>query len=225
VAKVSAVSKKKVAATKSTRRALSRLISVREEIRATGKACDTAARQIRDELVLREIERALEAMSLTVENCGSLWLAGNGPGFCLAVDVCHKLSTTTSKYERPTRASVLGLNVATSTTSYGKCGTDESLGAELMVQGRRGDALWCFASDPGSRALLGVATRASKELKIPVIVFTHYPGTPLVRFASTKVRIQQADERDPAGYCVEWAHSFLANIMCNQLKRIARRTR
>lgn len=188
-------------------------------------SCDIAAKQLKDELILSEIEQAMEDISLTVQECQNIWLCGNGPGFSLAMEVAHRLVTPSSRYERPTRALVLGMNGATATTSYGKCGSDDALSAELLVQGRRGDVLWCFAHDATSQALLGAVASAHQELKIPVIVFTEYPGTPLVRFATSKIRIQPTDEHDRSGYCVQWAHSFLANIMCNQLKRIARRTR
>ena len=133
------------------------------------------------------------------------------------------MTTQFNRLERPTRASVLGLNGAVSSTSYGEYGTEEALGAELFVQGRSGDALWCFAPDPSSKALLTVVTRAYRELKIPVVVFTTYPGTPLIRYASAKVRFQIDDDRDRAQYCVEEAHRFMANIVCNQLKRISRK--
>ena len=215
----------KVVRPKAARQTISRSMSVREEIRSTTMSCDIAAEQLRDDLILTEVEQAMEAISLTVETFQTIWLCGNGPGFSLSIEMAHRLMTPSSRYERATRAMVLGLNAATSTTSYGKCGSDDALSAELRVQGRRGDILWCFAHDASSQALLGVAAIAQQELQIPVIVFTEYPGTPLVRFATSKIRIQPADERDQSGYCVQWAHAFLANIMCNQTKRIARRTR
>ena len=199
--------------------------SVREEIRSTVSACDTAARQLRDDVLIHETESAIDILSGAIEGFGNIWLCGNGPGFCQAVEVAHKLTTQVCKLERATRASVLGMNGATSTTSFGKCGIEDALGAELMVQGRRGDALWCFASDPSSRSVLGAVTTAYRQLKIPVVIFTTYPGTPLIRYSDAKIRIQPADERDRSGFCVEWAHAFLANIMVNQLKRLARKYR
>jgi phosphoheptose isomerase len=210
---------------KDQRRPMARMLTIREEIRYTSKACETASRQIRDDTVLQEAELSLESMQLAIKAFGTIWLCGGGSGHCLALEVAQKLATPLSKFERPTRAGVLGLNGAMLTTSYGKCGTDDALGAELMVHGRRNDALWCFAPDPTSRAILGVVTRANRELKIPVVVFTSYPGTPLIRFSSAKIQIQEASEDDRSGYCVQWAHSFLANIICSQLKRCARRAR
>lgn len=97
------------------------------------------------------------------------------------------------------------------------------MAVDLDNRGRRGDALWCFASDPTSRSLLGAVTTAYRSLKIPVVLFTTYPGTPLVRYADAKIRIQSNDDYDRSGFCVEWAHSFLANIIVNQLRRIARK--
>lgn len=207
------------------RRVISRNVGVREEIIATANACETSISQFRDDLVLREIELALEIMSVTVEKFGRIWLCGNGAGFCLAAEICHRLTTSNSRYERPTRASVLGLNGATSTTDHGKCGIEDALSAELIVNGRDADVLWCFAADPCSQLTLGASSTAFQELKIPVIVFTSYPGTPITRFSNAKIRIQAADERDQAGYCVQWAHGFLANVMANQLKRLSRRSR
>lgn len=207
------------------RRSMSRMLTVRDEITHTTIACELAAKQLKDDLVIGEVERALEAISETVENFGNLWLAGDGPGFCVAVDVVYKLSTIVSNYECPTRACVLGLNGAISSTSYGKDGAHDALAAELEVHARAGDVFWCFASDSGSRSLLNAAKYARQKLDLPVVVFTNHPGTPLIKFATHKVRIHSAEDEDQANYCVNWAHSFLANIMCNQLKRAARKSR
>ena len=199
--------------------------SIRDEIRATVISCETASRQLKDDVLLLDADRVLSELRPTVERFGHIWLCGNGPGFCLAVEMAYRLMTPVSRYEAQTRASVLSSNGAISSTSYGKAGTEESMAAELMALARRGDALWCFASDPTSRSLLGVATRAYRELKIPVAVFTSYPGTPIIRFSDAKLRIKEAEEQDISGYCVQWAHHFLATIICNQLKRIARTVR
>jgi len=199
--------------------------SVRDDIVNISDVCDIVTQQIKDELLVREVERSLEVLSETVESFGQIWLSGNGTGLCLAVEVAQKLSTPTSKMERSTRALVIGLNGAMVTTSYGKCGTDDALAAELLVNGRKGDALWCFARDSSSQSLLSLADAARNQLDIPVIGFTSYPGTPLSRFCNNKVCIHQSEEKDQEGYCVEWAHALLANVMCRHLKRIARKVR
>ena len=210
---------------KTARRSPVRTLSVRDEISEVVDSCEAAAGQVRDDLLIREVETAVKTMADTVNNFGTVWLSGNGPGFCLAVDTAQKLSTTISRTERPTRSCVLGLNGAVASTSFGKLGSDDALGEELMINGRRGDVLWCFANDAGSKATLNLVKRAHNELGIPVILFTVYPGLPLVRFCDVKVRIQTSDELDRSGFCVEQAHKFLANIVCNQLKRISRKAR
>ena len=202
-----------------------RQISVREEICSTSRACDTVVKQLRDDIIVRAVEQAIEDVAETVEHYGTIWLCGNGAGFCMAAEVAQQLATPSSRYERETRAAVLGANGAMSTTSYGKCGVEEALAAELRVNGRSGDSLWCFASDAGSQALLGAAAFARQDLKIPVVVFAPYPGTPLIRFATSKIRIQSSDDRDHTGFCAQSAHAFLARIMCNQIKRFARKVR
>lgn len=207
------------------KRLTSRTIGIREEMRLTIASCNAAAQQLKDDHIINEVERAMEDIALTIKGCQNIWLCGNGSGFSLATDVAYQLATPASRFERPTRATVLGMNGSMTTTSYGKCGSDDALSAELRIQGRRGDVLWCFARDATSQALLGVATIARQELDIPVITFTEYPGTPLAKFATSKIRIQAVGEKDHSGYCIQWAHSFLAGIMCNQLKRVARRTR
>jgi len=212
--------------TRPRRISLAKTLSVREEMRMLSQACDIATQQLSDDLLVRDVEKALEILSTTIESFGCIYLCGNGPGMTLAMDVGKKLSTTASNFERATRANILGLNVVLNTTAMGKLGVDEALSLELMANGREGDALWCFASDPGSQALLTLAETAKTKLKMPVIVFTIYPGTPIIRFGDIKIRIQRIDDtRDQEGYCVEWAHRLLADIMCNQIKRMARRMR
>lgn len=210
---------------RSTSLLASKTLSIRDEIRSVGLACDTAARQLKDDVLLSDAEHAMRELQPTVENFGHLWLCGNGPGFCLAVEMAYRLMTPSNRYESQTRATVLNANGAINSTSYGKAGSNESMAAELAALGRKGDALWCFASDPTSRNLLGVATKAYRELKIPVVVFTSYPGTPIIRFSHAKLRIKEAEDHDVSGYCVQWAHHFIATIICNQLKRVAKAAR
>lgn len=205
------------------RSTMARALSVHDEIRQTNEACEIAAQQIVDDVTVQSIERALEALSSTIESYGTIWLCGSGPGFCLAVEIAQKLATPVSRYERPTRAAVLGLNGAVTSTSYGKCGADEALANELQVCARKNDALWCLSGDSSITSVLNAASLARERLNIPVVTFTDKPGSPLIRFANVKVRIQRDDERDISGYCVQWAHSFLANVMCSQLKRLARK--
>ncbi len=204
-------------------RTLARNLSIREEMRSVIMSCEVASQQLKDDMILLESELALEALTSTVSRRGNIWLCGNGSGFCLAMETAAKLSAPASRFELPTRAAVLGLNGAISSTSPGRGGLDDALASELMVYGRRGDSLWCFASDSSSKTLLSAVSRAHKELDIPVVLFSEYPGTPLIRYACAKVRIQPTDDRDRANYCVHWAHSFIANVICSQLKRASRK--
>lgn len=206
-----------------SRSTMARALSVHDEIRQTNEACEIASQQIVDSITVQSVERALEALSNTIESYGTIWLCGSGHGFCLAVEIAQKLATPVTRYERPTRASVLGLNGAITSTSYGKCGAEDALANELMVCARKNDALWCLASDSSISSVLNAAALARDKLNIPVVTFTDRPGSPLIRFSNVKVRIQRDDERDLSGYCVQWAHSFLANVMCSQLKRLARK--
>ncbi len=207
-------------------KSLAKNLSVREEIRSVISSCETANSQLSDDTLMLEAELALEALSRTVEANGRIWLCGNGFGLALAIDAAAKLVTTTSKFECPTRASVLGLNGVIASTAYGRGGQDDALGAELINNARRGDSMWCFAADSSSKTLLNAVSKASKDMHMPVVLFSDYPGTPLIRFAYSKIRIQPGeDDRDRSGYCIQWAHAFMANILCNQLKRLSRRTR
>ena len=202
---------------------MSRNPSVREELRSILSACKHVDLQVKDDLILKETEKAIKALSDTVEKFGNIWLCGNGFGFSLAVDVAYKLTTQTSRLERTTRATVLGLNGAIASTDYGKYGPAESLASELAVQARSIDSLWCFAPDPSSKSLLTVVNKAYIDLGIPVVVFTSYPGTPLIRNTAAKIRFNLDDDRDRANYCVENAHRFMAHLVCNQLKRVSRK--
>lgn len=196
--------------------------SIQEELQSTVAACETATQQLRDDLLLREADIALKLLQPVVERNGHIWLCGNGPGYCLAAELAFRFSKPENRYEAKTRASVLGSNVAIASTSYGKAGLCDAMSAELDTLGRTCDALWCFASDPSSQLLLGAVTYAKKHLQVPVVVFTTYPGTPVVRFADAKIQIKEAEDKDLSGYCVQWAHHFLATVICNQLKRASK---
>jgi len=201
---------------------LARNMSVREEMRAVTIACENIAQQLHDDSLLYEAELALEATGETVERRGNIWLCGNGPGFCLALETATRLAVPTSRFELSTRANVLGLNGALSSATTGRT-SDDYLGAELLVYGRRGVVLWCFASDCASNPLLYALMKANEVLKIPVVLFSEYPGTPLTRFSDAKIRIQTVEGDDRSGYCIQWAHSFIANVLCNQLKRLSKK--
>lgn len=184
-------------------------------------ACDAVAHQTYDDEFLADVETAFNVLRGTVVAFGNIWLCGCGSGFCSAVEIAQKLATPSDRHESPTRAAVLGLNSAIMTTASGPpC--DDFLGAELAVQARRGDVVWCFAPDPSAASLLSAAERAYTELKIPVVSFTTHPGTPLLRFSAAKVRLQIGDSDDVSGVCINRTHMLLAHMLCTQLKRAAR---
>lgn len=187
-------------------------------------ACDGIAHQTRDDEFLKDVETAFNVLRGAVASFGNIWLCGHGSGFCMAVEVAQKLSGAANKHESPTRAAVLGLNGAILTTAFGQqC--DGVFGEELRVQARRGDALWCFANDPSAASVLAAAECAYNELKIPVVSFTTYPGTPLLRFSAAKVRLQVGDSDDASGVCIDRTHTLLAHMLCTQLRRAARTAR
>lgn len=188
-------------------------------------ACDAVEHQTRDDAFLEDVESVFNILRNTVSEFGNIWLCGHGSGFCLAVEIAQKLALAADRYESPTRSAVLGLNGALSTTAYGQQSCDDAFGAELSVQARRGDALWCFAPDPSVSSVLMAAERAHNELKIPVVAFTTYPGTPLIRFSAAKVRLQLGDSNDAGGACIDRTHMLLAHLLCTQLKRAARTAR
>ncbi|RMD95377.1 MAG: hypothetical protein D6813_00490, partial [Calditrichaeota bacterium] len=184
--------------------------------------CNFVEQQLKDDLIIRQVEKSVDLLANVVNSFGTIWLCGSSSGLSTALYVNYKLSTTISRFERPTRSLVLGLNPILSSTADNKGNLVETLAEELFIQGRKNDILWCFCPDVESKLVLN-ALIAAYKIKIPTIVFTTYPGAPLIKFATLKILIQSFKESDHAGYCTDQAHFFLASIICNHLKRISRR--
>lgn len=196
--------------------------SIRESIADAFTVCDVVAQQLTDELLLRSVERAVDVLKGAVAARRRIWVGGDGSCHNLGANVVYRLSTPVGQDEHATRASMLGANSGTMTARRGREGPETALSYELGVEARCGDCLWIFTTNPSSDFLLNLAERASRpDLKLPVVVFTPAPGTPLVRFATAKVCLQ-TPENGHVHNCVELAYALLANIVCRDLRRFAK---
>lgn len=179
-------------------------------------------RRIRDDLIVRELEKALHILIGVANQCGTVWLCGSNSGICSAIDVERRLTVRDDRKESPVRAKTLGLNIAAHAARLLEEEQSNALGSELYDSGRRKiDCLWCFAVDAGNELVLNAARVAHERLKIPVIAFTGHPGTPLIRFADAKIQIQAAGE-DDHDQRVQEAHTLLYQTLIQQVKQTKR---
>ena len=199
-------------------------ITLRNELSELGKSCNPASRQLSDYDMLVEMEKIVETLSLTVETLGRIWTCGSGEGLCSAMSATQQLLVPTSTKEAATRATLLGVNPSVTSVEYCRDGLDAAVAKELEVNGRQGDALWCFTTDASLKSMVNVASVAHEVIKIPVVLFTTYPGTPIIKFGTHKLCVKRG-EQDAGAYCVSWVHSLAAHLICRQLRRVAKKTR
>lgn len=199
-------------------------VEIQAKIDNAVNSCGVAFQGLKNEVLSVELHHILDSLNKTISTYGCIWLTGSGMGFCLAAEVCQRLSTASGNQERPTRASVLGMNpTLTSSFKVARKKSDASLSGELELHARTNDVLWCFAPDEPGDAIIDVARTAKQKTKIPVIVFSGFPGSSLCHFSDMKIRVQHIEEDPSSLYCVQWMHSFLASVVCDLTKKNMKR--
>lgn len=185
---------------------------VLEALRLARTACVTVFDQLVDDLFAKSLNDAQDLLLETAKQRRTIWLAGSDTGAALAVDVERQLTQSDSGY---TRARVLGSAPSSRTTRRVKRHSPAEL--ELTNNGDTGDCLWCFASDPNADEIIDVA-RAAKNMRLPVLVSTTFPGTPVIRFSSVTIKLVAAVGADMSASCVAAAHSTVATMLCSHIR-------